>query len=817
MRASSRYACILTLALAAPSPRAAGAQTVCAPASRALEENSSTVNSPTGNSHTPLERRVTLNALKIPLREALDRIADAAAFRISYAADLLPLSRSVCLEYESAPVRRVLSDILEGVPVKPVVVGDQVVLSPDIPSSAAIQTTPLLKQVGQLDRVIVTGTKTGSSAGSSPIARSVVNGDQILQRGSASLSGSLDGSVAGLWMWEQSPLSLVAKYGSIRGASSFGVSYPKVYVDGIEAANSLIVTHLDPDAVSHIEVIRGPQGAALYGADAISGVMNIVTRHEGASVSRGHVSVQGGASASDYSPSSVLTQRHSATFRYGTTQRSARLGLSASRIGPFIPDAYSQQLTANGAARFVGGRSVFSGTVRVFAQDAQAPSSQVLDRPIDPDSSERQSVRQYTLGGSATFSQGGRWTHSAIAGVDGYRLTSDIGIGGAFPSAIDSALGAASGNAIRGTLRGSSVGHFGDESAVSATVTVGAEYSVVRDETLTGGSAERSSPSFVERRSNGGLVGHVSAGYRNSIFLTGGLRVERNSTLTGIGDLAALPMLGISASRRFGIATVKLRTAYGKGIRPIQTSHAGMLLGWRGSFLASSLSPEEQSGTEIGLDAFIGPDLAIRATRFDQRASGLVQPVGVGASADVSRRARPLVYQLQNVGAITNRGWELQGSLTEGPWSLGATFSEVDSRVRNLAPLYTGDLQPGDRMLQVPARTYGMHASFTHARWQTSWSVTRASDWINYDRLALLDAVELARRDIRQVVGSELRSYWITYEGVTRLGGQVSVSLGRGLTLSLDGENLLDEQRGEPDNATVLPGRTISAGLRIAF
>ncbi len=33
----------------------------------------------------------------------------------------------------------------------------------------------------------------------------------------------------------------------------------------------------------------------------------------------------------------------------------------------------------------------------------------------------------------------------------------------------------------------------------------------------------------------------------------------------------------------------------------------------------------------------------------------------------------------------------------------------------------------------------------------------------------------------------------------------------------IDGENLLDEQRGEPDNVTVLPGRTLSAGLRLSF
>jgi iron complex outermembrane receptor protein len=37
------------------------------------------------------------------------------------------------------------------------------------------------------------------------------------------------------------------------------------------------------------------------------------------------------------------------------------------------------------------------------------------------------------------------------------------------------------------------------------------------------------------------------------------------------------------------------------------------------------------------------------------------------------------------------------------------------------------------------------------------------------------------------------------------------------MSLMLDGENLLDEQRGEPDNITVLPGRTLSAGLRVRF
>ena len=56
----------------------------------------------------------------------------------------------------------------------------------------------------------------------------------------------------------------------------------KVYIDGIEVANPLLLTQITPELIERVEVIRGPQGAALYGSDAISGVVNIVSRHEGA-------------------------------------------------------------------------------------------------------------------------------------------------------------------------------------------------------------------------------------------------------------------------------------------------------------------------------------------------------------------------------------------------------------------------------------------------------------------------------------------------------------------------------------------------------
>src|SRR5262249_55035730 len=154
----------------------------------------------------------------------------------------------------------------------------------------------------------------------------------------------IDGSVPGVWMWEQSPSSLLARYASIRGASSFGLSYPKVYIDGVEVANSLLVTELDVESVDHVEVIRGPQGAALYGADAISGVINIVTRHDGTDggAPRAQLQTGAGVAGSTYAPSGVLTQRHSLMMRTGSGVNSASLGLSISTLGDFIPDAYDR-------------------------------------------------------------------------------------------------------------------------------------------------------------------------------------------------------------------------------------------------------------------------------------------------------------------------------------------------------------------------------------------------------------------------------------------------------------------------------------------
>jgi hypothetical protein len=61
--------------------------------------------------------------------------------------------------------------------------------------------------------------------------------------------------------------------------------------------------------------------------------------------------------------------------------------------------------------------------------------------------------------------------------------------------------------------------------------------------------------------------------------------------------------------------------------------------------------------------------------------------------------------------------------------------------------------------------------------------------------------------------GWRLRDYWMRYDGVTRLRASLARDLPRGLGLRMSIDNLTNAQRGEPDNITVLPGRTVLVGM----
>jgi iron complex outermembrane receptor protein len=101
-------------------------------------------------------------------------------------------------------------------------------------------------------------------------------------------------------------------------------------------------------------------------------------------------------------------------------------------------------------------------------------------------------------------------------------------------------------------------------------------------------------------------------------------------------------------------------------------------------------------------------------------------------------------------------------------------------------------------MLQVPARVGSLTTTWSPRGWTVTLGASRAWDWINYDRLSLARAAaDGAAHDAGpHVSGSGLRSYWMRYDGMTRLRATMLRDLFRGVALRMSGENLLGSQLG---------------------
>lgn len=783
----------------------------------------------------PLDRTVSIQARDVALRDVLDRIAATAEVRLSYSPDLLPLERRVCVAFHDAALGGALSELLGGTGVEARVVGSQQVVLAPLPGRAIPTVAP---RTAVLEQVVVTGSAAGAPERPLSIGLTVLTGAELRRRvATGTTSEIVNGAVPGVWLWEQQPTALLAHYASIRGASSFGISYPKVYIDGIEMASPLLVSRIDPEMIERVEVIRGPQGAALYGTDAISGVVNIVTRTAGAPANGSRIGVHGsfGVAASDYVARPPVTQEYGASLRAGSSARAFTMGVTAGGTGAYVPGAWDRHLGATASTRFVGTKTIVTGTARLQLADAMTPGSPILldSVPLAIDRVTRQTATQYTLGTTMRVMQSERMTHTLVLGVDGYRLN---GVGFEtmpIPAAADSALRAANGAADRATLRVGTVAGFGND-PLSTTVTLAVEESVLRSATGAGMMQSSSSGSGgsgsgsddhggagVAWRSNTGLIAQGTTALMGTVYLTGGIRFEQNAGFLGAPRWSALPMLGMSLVGGGERAMVKVRGAYGRGIRPARNASRESAWGHEGRDEIETLgiAPESQSGIEFGADVYLGRTLALRATRFDQTASNLIQPVlrlytsnsGPGSGPGRSD------YQLQNVGEIANSGWELEGSLARGPASLAGTFTWTSSTVQFLHPDYSGDLQLHDRVLEVPRITASLSASWSAERWSASVGATRAADWINYDRLALAAAIVSDTGSTTPINGAFLRGFWRQYLGVTRLRVSASRELTRGLTLVVSGDNLLDAQTGEPDDITVVPGRTIRLGVRTGF
>src|SRR5260370_130462 len=144
--------------------------------------------------------------------------------------------------------------------------------------AAAQETKPEDKKVEAktVDPVVVTATTVATPATQLGVALSVVTEDDFRTYHYATVDEALR-NLPGVEIRRSGSLGKISNI-SIRGANANQV---QVLVDGVRVKSPTLgqvdLSDLSPDLIDRIEIIRGAQ-STLYGADAIGGVVNIITR-----------------------------------------------------------------------------------------------------------------------------------------------------------------------------------------------------------------------------------------------------------------------------------------------------------------------------------------------------------------------------------------------------------------------------------------------------------------------------------------------------------------------------------------------------------
>jgi vitamin B12 transporter len=143
-------------------------------------------------------------------------------------------------------------------------------------AALAVAVTAAAEEAKKLEPVVVTATKTETPAGELGASVSVVTGDDFTTYHYATVDEALR-SVPGVEIRRSGSLGKTTGI-TIRGANTKQV---QVLVDGVRVKSPTLgevdLSDISPDLIERIEVIRGPQ-STLYGADAIGGVINIITK-----------------------------------------------------------------------------------------------------------------------------------------------------------------------------------------------------------------------------------------------------------------------------------------------------------------------------------------------------------------------------------------------------------------------------------------------------------------------------------------------------------------------------------------------------------
>jgi outer membrane receptor protein involved in Fe transport len=681
----------------------------------------------------------------------------------------------------------------------------------------------LAKSIQRLAEVVTTGALVPTEVKALPSPVTVISRESIAQQRPRSLPELFRQAVPGAVSWDITTRPEETDF-SVRGASTLnpGGSQMKVFVDGIEAT-AFGVTVVDPSSIDRVEVVRGPQAAAVYGSDAIGGVIQVFTKRGDPAISRPQLEAETafGVVQTPYAGfGGVLRQTYAAAVRGGAPNVSYNFGAGYSRTADYLPYGEESSQSSPGVyggvnyARGivsvdVSGRYHVTNSPSVVNPELVQSGFVFYSKPLYQSTRWTNQTVGLRLGVAATP----WWHHNLTLGIDEFsaqtlqsqpRLTTP-------DDTLFTLVNLASAKRSIGysTSFQSDPGH-----QVSAVVTAGVDHwslplSVFATDAALKNSGPVQTPEGVPisasqfTTNNTGYYVQGQLGMSDALFLTAGLRGEENSNFGDSLGTPVSPRLGVSYARSVGAGTVKVRGSWGRAIRA--PDPGAKLTTGPGRLPNPGLAPERQQGWDAGLDAVIGSRGSISVTYYHQMAENLIQFVRVQNDPE------PL-DQFQNVGEVKNTGIEIEGSLHLGRLELNANYAYTRARIKELGPNYSGDLRVGDQVRATPKHTAGAFLTLIPRHGTTlSSGIAYVGRYSQTDFVALFRCIGGTGPCTPDFI------FVSEYPSFVKVNGTISQQLSPLVSGFLSIDNVGNSHAAESGNIFPVLGRITTAGVRVQW